>query len=63
MSKQQLQADIADSVEEEFEESLTAEQAKKVQEDWEETLNSPESAAFLDSLIANAQEEIKSEKK
>lgn len=59
MSKQQLQADIADSrEEEEFEENLTAEQAQAASLAWEETLNSPESASFLDSLIAGAQEEI-----
>lgn len=58
MSKQQLQADIAEAREEDFEENLTQEQANAADAAWEETLNSPESASFLDGLIADGLKEL-----
>lgn len=63
MSKQQLQADIAESREdEEFEEHLTKEEGKAMDEQWDKTLTSDESASFLDGLIAEGLKELNSQK-
>ncbi len=63
MSKQQLQADIAESREdEEFEENLTEEEGKAMDEQWDKTLTSDESASFLDGLIAEGLKELNERK-
>lgn len=62
MGKQQLQADIADSREEEFEENLTEAEGKAMDAQWDETLTSDESASFLDGLIAEGLKELDNKK-
>ena len=63
MSKQQLQADIAESREDEdFKEHLTEEEGKEMDEQWDKTLTSDESASFLDGLIAEGLKELNNQK-
>ncbi len=59
MSRQQLNADIAENREEE---NMSEEEVKAQEQAWDETLNSPESANFLDSLVEKAMKEIEEKK-
>lgn len=62
MSKQQLQADMADSRQED--EEVIPTEAEKQADDaaWNETLNSPESLSFLDAAIAKGLKELDNQK-
>lgn len=59
MSRQQINADIAENRQEE---NMNEEEVKAEEKAWDETLNSPESASFLDSLVEKAMKEIEEKK-
>lgn len=59
MSRNQINADIAENREEE---NMSKEEVKAQEQAWDETLNSADSVSFLDSLVEQALTEINQKK-
>lgn len=59
MSRNQINADIAENREEE---NMSEEEVKAQEQAWDETLNSADSVSFLDSLVEQALTEINQKK-
>lgn len=59
MSRNQINADIAENREEG---NMSKEEVKAQEQAWDETLNSADSVSFLDSLVEHALTEINQKK-